>query len=151
MAMVSLNGSVKATPTLTFSGVSYYRWFKQKHVDGNIAEAEDVRPRGADGPVPRGRRRSEQLFGIGRRQSRRSITVDDIARPLGSIDRTSQDANSYGASRAGRRASRSCSGYGNQFLLGASYDHGKVDYTRQQRARLLRSAVRRQQLSIAAS
>ena len=39
MAMVSANGSVKATPSLTFSGVGYYRWFQQKHADGNIADA----------------------------------------------------------------------------------------------------------------
>ncbi len=29
MAMVSANGPVKATPSLTFSGVGYYRWFQQ--------------------------------------------------------------------------------------------------------------------------
>ena len=42
MRMLSLNGSVKATPSMTISGVGYYRWFKQKHVDGNIAEAVAV-------------------------------------------------------------------------------------------------------------
>ena len=36
--MLSLNGSVKATSTLTFSGVGYHRWFDQRHVDGNIGE-----------------------------------------------------------------------------------------------------------------
>ena len=39
--MISLNGTLRASPTLTFSGVSYYRWFNQKHVDGNISEAQD--------------------------------------------------------------------------------------------------------------
>ena len=39
MTMVSLNGQVKATPTLTFSGVSYYRWFQQVHADANLADA----------------------------------------------------------------------------------------------------------------
>ena len=39
MTMVSLNGQVKATPTLTFSGVTYYRWFQQVHADANLAEA----------------------------------------------------------------------------------------------------------------
>jgi iron complex outermembrane recepter protein len=38
MSMVSLNGSVKATPELTFSGVGYYRWFQQEHVHGNVAD-----------------------------------------------------------------------------------------------------------------
>ena len=40
MSMVSLNGSVKATPSLTFSGVGYYRWFQREHVDGNVADAQ---------------------------------------------------------------------------------------------------------------
>ncbi len=39
MTMLSANASVKATDTLTFSGVAYHRWFKQRHADGNIAEA----------------------------------------------------------------------------------------------------------------
>jgi hypothetical protein len=38
MAMLSANGLVKATPTLTFSGVTYYRWFQQKHIDANLAD-----------------------------------------------------------------------------------------------------------------
>ena len=38
MSMLSLNGSVKANSTLTFSGVGYYRSFNQKHDDGNIGE-----------------------------------------------------------------------------------------------------------------
>jgi iron complex outermembrane receptor protein len=41
MQMYSLNGTVKATDTLTFSGVTYYRRFKQKHDDGNIAEFDE--------------------------------------------------------------------------------------------------------------
>ena len=39
MTMVSLNGQVKATPSLTLSGVTYYRWFQQVHADANLAEA----------------------------------------------------------------------------------------------------------------
>ena len=38
LQMVSINGSVKATPTLTLGGVAYFRHFKQKHDDGNIAD-----------------------------------------------------------------------------------------------------------------
>ncbi len=41
MQMYSINGAVKATPTLTFSGVTYYRHFKQSHDDGNIAEFDE--------------------------------------------------------------------------------------------------------------
>ena len=43
MTMVSLNGQVKATPTLTFSGVTYYRWFQQVHADANLARHRRLR------------------------------------------------------------------------------------------------------------
>ena len=46
---------------------------------------------------------------------------------LGSIDRTSQDAKSYGG--AGQAVDKTALfGLPNQFLIGASYDHGEVYY-----------------------
>ncbi len=44
LAMVSANGTVKASETLSFSGVTYYRHFKQDHIDANILEAEECDP-----------------------------------------------------------------------------------------------------------
>ena len=46
----------------------------------------------------------------------------------GTIDRTSQDAKSYGGAVQAVDKTR-LFGMGNQFLIGASYDHGDVDYT----------------------
>ncbi len=52
MTMVSLNGQVKATPTLTFSGVTYYRWFQQVHADANLAEASECLDNSTSPPPP---------------------------------------------------------------------------------------------------
>ena len=124
--MISLNGTLKASPTLTFSGVSYYRWFNQKHVDGNISEAEDCTTdptvlceNGDD---------AEQLFGIGPGVNPDGSIPSDIASPLGSLDRTTQTANSFGLAGQGVDKSK-LFGLGNQFLLGASLDYGHVAYT----------------------
>ncbi len=59
LAMISTNGSVKATPTLTFSGVGYYRWFRQRHLDGNLIDALEC-DSGTDAGLAlhRGRRRA---------------------------------------------------------------------------------------------
>jgi hypothetical protein len=53
MKMLSLNGSVKVTPSLTLSGVTYYRWFQQEHDDGNIARP-GVRGAGLEQALLRG-------------------------------------------------------------------------------------------------
>ncbi|HEY7670232.1 MAG TPA: TonB-dependent receptor, partial [Hyphomicrobium sp.] len=128
MKMLSFNGSVKATPSLTISGVTYYRWFDQAHDDGNIAEAEeceeeDGNPEGkvcfeaeepGELPAP-----AEWAGGF--------IDFDEDV-SYGSIDRTAQSARSYGVALQGVEKSR-LFGLSNQFLLGASYDHGDVDYS----------------------
>lgn len=128
MQMYSLNGTVKATDTLTFSGVSYYRLFKQKHDDGNIAEFEECEDAlgnpigglcGEDG---------DEIFAAGAPGV--SIDVDDFEAlgPLGSIDRTSQDAKGYGIALQAADKSR-LFGLGNTFVIGTSYDRGEVAYT----------------------
>jgi len=115
MEMVSINGSVKTTNTLTFSGVTYYRYFQQAHLDGNILEVVDCGGflcldgdplTSANGMVP--------------------SSVGGGA-PLGSLDRTSQNADSFGGSlQAVERAK--LFDHGNQFLIGGSIDHGHVAY-----------------------
>ncbi len=128
MQMLSLNGSVKATPTMTISGVTYYRWFDQKHDDGNIAEAEECEA--ADGNPPGfvcfeaeepGEDPEPAEWAGG------NIPFDDDL-SYGSIDRTTQSARSYGVALQGVEKAR-VFGLPNQFLVGASYDHGDVDYT----------------------
>ena len=121
MRMASLNGSVGLTDTLQFSGVGYYRQFRQKHVDGNITDAspctddetvlclDDERLRDANGNV---------------------ATVPSLAEGhvIGEIDRTSAQAHSYGASlQATSKAP--VAGHTNQFVFGVSYDHGNAHNT----------------------
>ncbi len=125
VAMISLNGSVEATPTLKLSGVTYWRWFQQKHIDGNISEAEgcdfDASFLCLEGED------DQQLFGVGPGVNPDGSIPTSIASPLGSLDRTSQDADSYGIALQGVEKS-DVFGLGNQFLLGSSFDHGRVGY-----------------------
>ncbi len=120
MAMVSLNGSVAATPTLTFSGVTYYRWFQQGHDDGNIAEAEDD---GA-GLVCL---EEDGVCETAETADGRTQPFDDDLN-YGVIDRTGQNANGWGAALQGVEKTPLFN-LPNQFLLGASYDHGRVGYS----------------------
>ena len=71
---------------------------------------------------------AEQLFGIGPGVNPDGSIPSDIASPLGSLDRTTQTANSFGLAGQGVDKSK-LFGLGNQFLLGASLDYGHVAYT----------------------
>ena len=116
MEMVSINGSVKATNTLTFSGVTYYRHFKQAHLDGNILEVEEcgsVLCLDGEPMTTSGGAEVPSSAGGGA--------------PLGSLDRTSQNADSFGGTlQAVERAK--LFEHNNQFLIGGSIDHGQVAY-----------------------
>jgi iron complex outermembrane recepter protein len=122
VAMISGSGSVEATPTLTLSAVPYYRWFRQRHVDGNIIEAEECDPPDAG------------LLCIeedGDNEVAEDINGNDFpwngALSYGSLDRTAQQADSYGLTVQGVEKSP-LANMPNQFLLGASLDHGNVPY-----------------------
>ncbi len=126
VAMISANGNIEVSPTWSLQGVGYYRWFKQSHIDGNISEAEEC-----DGD----RRRSSasrattmiSSVGVGPGVNPDGSIPSDIADPLGSLDQTSQLANSFGF--AGQAVNKDyIAGYKNQFLIGASYDRGNVGY-----------------------
>jgi outer membrane receptor protein involved in Fe transport len=125
LQLYQLNGTVKATDTLSISGNAYYRKFKQKHVDGNIAEAEEC----DDAP---GLLCIEDGIAFGKPGTPGvnpdgTINFDPTAH-YGSIDRTSQDADSWGIALQATDKSR-LFGYRNQFTVGTSYDHGRVGYT----------------------
>jgi outer membrane receptor protein involved in Fe transport len=124
MKMLSFNGSVKVTPSLTVSGVTYYRWFDQAHDDGNIAEV--VPCPGNEGIVCFEAEEAGEEPEPAESNGQPIEFNDELS--YGSIDRTAQSARSYGASLQGVEKSR-VFGFGNQFLLGASYDHGDVDYS----------------------
>jgi len=126
MTMVSLNGQVKATPTLTFSGVTYYRWFQQVHADANLGDVVGC-------PDPAGGGGTVVCFGDHPLTADPVIGPGGITQPFdpdvdyGTLDHTSQNANSWGASGQGVEKT-TIMGMHNQFLLGASYDHGRVGY-----------------------
>jgi len=124
VAMLSFNGSVKATDTLTLSGLAYYRRFKQRHVDGNIAEFEECDPGGPNAGLLCGEEDGieEPLESGGN-----TIPAADVDEPYGSIDRTRQDADGFGFSlQAAER--RRLFDRPNQLILGVSYDGGRVQY-----------------------
>ncbi|MES1179949.1 MAG: Plug domain-containing protein, partial [Hyphomicrobium sp.] len=152
MSMVSLNGSVKATPTMTISGVGYYRWFQQQHIDGNVADD----PQTCGGTVssnagiqntanPTHNRAlcfdDDDAENVVRDQNGNAILVPGNnaggstntvfgvpITTLGTLDRTTQNANGFGGSLQSVDKTR-LAGLPNQFLLGTSYDHGSVAYT----------------------
>lgn len=124
--MVSLNGKVRATDTLDFSGAAYYRHFNQQHVDGNISDATPcpIEGTGNTGAC------FDNLDGT-------SILLHDTAgnliglpngiSGLGEIDRTSVNSNGFGVS--GQAVEKApLFNHHNQFLVGASIDHGEVSF-----------------------
>ena len=123
LLMLSGNGMVELTQTLSLSGTAYYRRFNQRHADGNISDLvacdDDVPNPGDtnqfcfdedDNPVI-----SPGLVG----------ETFDPDEPYGSIDRTTTDANSGGGSLQLVDKAK-VFGLGNQLLVGTSYDYGKV-------------------------
>ena len=122
VVMPSFNGTVNINPNTSLTGVAYYRHFKQSHDDGNITEAEDCLPsQGIAGTLCI---EGEQVLD----QTGNPIP-DDVfgGKPLGVIDRTSQDAEGWGTSlQAVNKAD--LFGRKNQFLIGTSYDNGNVGF-----------------------
>lgn len=121
LAMLSASVAHKATSTLTFSGTMYWRHFEQKHVDGNISDATECDPPNAgflcfDEP--------DNLLNGG------TIPIGVIppGTVIGSIDRTGVKADSIGGTVQAVSREK-LFGHANQFLIGASYDHGTLTST----------------------
>ena len=97
LSMVSLNGQVKATPTLTFSGVTYYRWFQQKHIDANLLDATScANPFDPLAPNVVCSAESTPAEAFVGPDDRTQVFDPDAA--YGTLDHTSQNANSWGLS-----------------------------------------------------
>lgn len=123
--MPSLRGSVQVTDTLTFSGMTYYRKFKQNVIDGNLSEVDECADGGPnDGLLCINEDGEEELVedGFGN-----PVSASLFDGPLGSIERIGQDAESWGGTMQAVERSRLFD-RPNQFLVGVSYDHGKVHY-----------------------
>jgi iron complex outermembrane receptor protein len=124
MEMVSANGSVAASDTLKLSGVMYYRYFSQQHIDGNISSAQDC---GGLGSTPN----FLCLMNVDGSSvplvDQYGKSIPTPAGTIGELDRTSINANSYGGSLQGVDKSK-LFGHTNQALIGISIDHGEVGY-----------------------
>jgi iron complex outermembrane recepter protein len=125
MEMVSANGTVAASDTLQLAGVAYYRHFGQQHLDGNISSAQDC------GGLQSG---SSGFLCLVNVDGSATPLIDQYAKAIptpvggvGELDRTSMNANSYGASLQGVEKSK-LFGHTNQALVGVSIDHGETNY-----------------------
>lgn len=120
--MPTISGSVKATDTLTVSGVGYFRRYKNSVVDGNLTEIgvctgnplQYCLEPGADEEVV------EDLAG-------NPIPVDPALDPLGSIERLETDSRSWGGALEGQEKTP-LFGRPNLLIAGVSYDHGRSNY-----------------------
>ena len=123
--MPTLSGTVKATNTLSLSGVAYYRRLKNRVIDGNLTEAEEcdagndelcLEDDDGDATIP-----VTDFFG-------NPISEDDVGDgPIGSIERLNTDSRSWGVSVEAAEKTP-LFGRPNQFVVGASYDHGRSNY-----------------------
>jgi iron complex outermembrane recepter protein len=125
VALTSVNGTVNVTDNLSLNGVGYYRIFKQSHLDANVSEFENCQgPPDQPDTIPG----TICLEGEQVLEATGNPINFNIASSLASIDSTSQDAKSWGtadqAVYKGNVFNRT-----NQLLVGASFDHGHVDYT----------------------
>jgi outer membrane receptor protein involved in Fe transport len=139
VVMPSLNLALKATDTLTLSGLAYYRRFKSQLLDGNLAEVAECGEVATElggalpaGVAPTDLCSAEELEGgfVVPLISSDGNIVDgnDVGEaPFGLLDRINQDAKSWGGTvQAVEKAD--LFGMKNQFLLGSSYDTGRVRY-----------------------
>jgi iron complex outermembrane receptor protein len=134
--LVALNGKVNATDDWTLQSNIYARHFRQRHVDGNDGNIE--RCGGALGNVLC----LDDDAAPGASAAQRQILTANNAAipcppvgganpcrgvPYGTVDRTSTDATTIGAS-AEASSTAKLFGHGNNFSFGGSIDHSSVDF-----------------------
>ena len=126
--MPSINGRLDLTDTTKLTGVGYYRHFKQQHVDGNISDAEVCQSSAAT--TTNTAACFNQLNGdtiVLQDSAGNVINLDPNTTGLGEIDRTWVDTDSYGGSLQLSDDTK-LFGNANLFFIGASYDHGKLNF-----------------------
>ena len=135
LAMVSMNGSVKLTDTLTLSGVAYLRSFHQSHTDGNVSSVAPCNLlNGGTGYDPGSLLCLETSTGTivpVTNQFGNTITTGKYYGPndtIGEIDYTTNNTNSVGTSLQATDKD-TLFGLKNIFIAGASIDHGDVRST----------------------
>src|SRR6185312_11098051 len=124
--MPTISASLKATNTLTLSGVGYYRRFKNRVIDGNVTEAEECNAN----PVG-GNPADEYLCLEGDAAepildpNGNLVEIDDVGDEdrIGSIERLATTSESWGGVFEGQERAK-LFGLRNLFIAGVSYDHG---------------------------
>jgi iron complex outermembrane recepter protein len=119
LAFLNATGSYRLSDTWTIKGNTYIRSFRQQHVDGNVSEAQPCNP----GPGLCFGDLTTPLIGLDGNQ------VPDIlgGAIAGSIDRTQTNAVTVGGT-VQAASSDKLFGRENQFVVGASLDHGDVRF-----------------------
>ncbi len=121
--MPTISASVKATDTLTLSGVGYYRRYKNRVVDGNLTEIEPCEePPGDDDFLCIDD--DVLVFDQNGAQIPSDIAAEDR---LGSIERLATTSDSWGGALEAQEKAK-VFGLNNLFLAGVSYDHGSSNY-----------------------
>ncbi len=142
LVMPSFNASVKVSDTLTLSGLAYYRNFKSRVIDGNNFDGDEcqevvndtgapLEPGGQPGNVCAGEldENTGEVLQV-RDAFGNPISAATFTGPLGVIDHLNTDAESFGLTLQAVDKRRIL-GRKNQFVIGTSYDQGKVSYTTQ--------------------
>ena len=137
LAQLSINGSTKLTDNWTLSGVTYWRSFHQKHVDGNVSDVAPCTGANADGSANSNdtsllcltTASGAEQYVLDQRG--RTITTSNYYGPadtIGETDRSTNDSNSFGATLQATDKDNFY-GHNNIFTAGASIDHGQVKST----------------------
>ncbi len=121
LAFLTATGSYKASDTVTVDSNFYYRHFRQRIANGNTTEAQACDPAVAPGTLCFGDP-TTVLFGNGAPVPNFLNGADP-----GQIDRTTTVADGLGGSLQLTR-NAPLFGHSNHFLVGASLDHGDVDF-----------------------
>src|SRR5262249_40759832 len=118
-AMLNATGSYRVSDTWTVKGNVYVRSFRQQHVDGNVSDAQPCVP----GPGLCFDNQTTPLL------DQNGVQVPNIlgGAIAGSIDRTQTVAQTIGGT-VQAASSDKLFGRENQFVVGASLDHGDVRF-----------------------
>jgi iron complex outermembrane receptor protein len=122
LAFLNATGSYRISDTWTVKGNAYIRSFRQQHVDGNTSDVEPCNPLGPNNGFLCFGDDTTLLFG-------QNGPVPDIlggAIP-GSVDRTKTVAQTIGGTIQAASSDK-VFGRENQFVVGASLDHGNVRF-----------------------
>lgn len=128
--MPTLSATVKATSTLTVSGVGYYRNYKNNVIDGNVTELEECDIGGEEGFCTEPDEEGDPLTNFIRNAATGEfIEADDFDEDtLGSIERLNTKSESWGVAFEGQEKTP-LFGRPNLLIAGVSYDHGKSNYS----------------------